>query len=139
MLFEALIAAVSQEFTVGTPTIPRAIKLPEEILMVVIRSEGSSPGRMGFLMAVSLHETMGTIGGGIMEHKLVELSKVLLQKGPFRPFIKHQIHQSSSGKNKSGMICSGNQTVGLYYLDKSYISVIEKILSQKVQKSQMFE
>ncbi len=101
------------------------------ILMVVIRSEGSSPGRMGFLMAVSLYNIMGTIGGGIMEHKLVELSKVLLQKGTFQPFIKHQIHQSTSGKNKSGMICSGNQTVGLYYLDKSYIPVIEKIRSQK--------
>jgi len=101
------------------------------ILMVVIRSEGSSPGRMGFLMAVSLYNIMGTIGGGIMEHKLVELSKVLLQKGTFQPFIKQQIHQSTSGKNKSGMICSGNQTVGLYYLDKSYIPVIEKIRSQK--------
>ena len=81
--------------------LPELVQAESIVLMVVIRSEGSSPGRMGFLMAVSLHKTMGTIGGGIMEHKLVELSKVLLQKGPFQPFIKHQIHQSSSGKNKS--------------------------------------
>ncbi|MBK7805732.1 MAG: XdhC family protein [Saprospiraceae bacterium] len=119
--------------------LPELVQAESIVLMVVIRSEGSSPGRMGFLMAVSLHKTIGTIGGGIMEHKLVELSKVLLQKGPFQPFIKHQIHQSSSGKNKSGMICSGNQTVGLYYLDKSYISVIEKILSQKVSHIQYTE
>ena len=107
--------------------LPELVKSESIVLMVVIRSEGSSPGRMGFLMAVSLDNITGTIGGGIMEHKLDEMSKVLLRKGLFQPFIKHQIHQSSSGKNKSGMICSGNQTVALYYLDRSYISVIEKI------------
>jgi xanthine dehydrogenase accessory factor len=101
------------------------------ILMVVVKSEGSSPGRMGFLMYVSKENMAGTIGGGIMEHKLVEMSKVLLQKGPFLPNIIHQIHLPEADKNKSGMICSGNQTVGLYYLDKSYIPVIEKIRSQK--------
>ena len=107
--------------------LPDLIQVESIVLMVVIRSEGSSPGRMGFLMAVSLDRTTGTIGGGIMEHKLVEMSKVLLQKGPFLPFIKHQVHQPKADKNKSGMICSGNQTVALYYLDSNYIPVIEKI------------
>ncbi|MBK8056214.1 MAG: XdhC family protein [Saprospiraceae bacterium] len=63
--------------------LPELVKSESIVLMVVIRSEGSSPGRMGFLMAVSLDNITGTIGGGIMEHKLVEMSKVLLRKGLF--------------------------------------------------------
>ena len=43
-------------------------------LMYVIQSKGSSPGRQGFSMIVDEKgEMMGSIGGGIMEQKLVEL------------------------------------------------------------------
>ena len=49
------------------------------ILLWVLESEGSSPGRRGFKMAVSANgEFFGTIGGGMMEHKLVEKAKTLL-------------------------------------------------------------
>jgi len=50
------------------------------VLLYVLDSKGSSPGRQGFKMAVTNDgEISGTIGGGIMEHKLVELSKSALQ------------------------------------------------------------
>ena len=53
----------------------------EVILLYVLESTGSSPGRQGFFMAItSNNEISGSIGGGIMEHKFVELSKELLQK-----------------------------------------------------------
>ena len=46
------------------------------MLLYVLESEGSSPGRQGFKMAVAADGTFcGTIGGGIMEHKLVEKAK----------------------------------------------------------------
>ena len=44
------------------------------VLMVVIANEGSSPGRKGFKMLVAKTQMYGTIGGGIMEHKLVEFA-----------------------------------------------------------------
>ncbi|MBL0013205.1 MAG: XdhC family protein [Flavobacterium sp.] len=81
------------------------------VLMVVIANEGSSPGRKGFKMLVTQNQMYGTIGGGIMEHKLVEYARSLLEKLDFKPFIKHQIHDKSAPTNQSGMICSGRQTI----------------------------
>jgi len=101
------------------------------ILLVVVESIGSSPGRQGFKMAIAedVHFN-GTIGGGMMEHKLVELAKNLLTKSRFKAFIKHQDHQSETDKDKSGMICSGSQTIAFYFLDTSNRSLIQKIKDQ---------
>jgi len=56
-------------------------------LLVVAESVGSSPGRQGFKMIVAQDKLCGSIGGGIMEVRLVELAK---GKG-----------QKEKGKNKS--------------------------------------
>jgi xanthine dehydrogenase accessory factor len=102
------------------------------ILLVVIANEGSSPGRKGFKMIVSKQQMYGTVGGGIMEHKLVEYAENLLEKPRFEPFIKHQIHDKSAPKDQSGMICSGQQTIAFYDIDSSYFSLTEEILSDEV-------
>ncbi len=101
------------------------------ILMIVIANEGSSPGRKGFKMLVTKNQMFGTIGGGIMEHKLVQYAQTLLKKTEFQPFIKHQIHDKKAPKNQSGMICSGQQTIAFYDIYSDFISKIDKILSQK--------
>lgn len=99
------------------------------MLLYVLDSTGSSPGRQGFRMLVTLEGQMAySIGGGVMEHKLVELSKDLLTKEYQPPFIKKQIHQTNIAKNKSGMICSGEQTIGFYQLSVKDLPVIENIL-----------
>ena len=50
------------------------------MLLYVLESKGSSPGRQGFFMAVNSNGEMeGSIGGGIMEHKFVEMAKEKLQ------------------------------------------------------------
>ncbi|MGF1671781.1 MAG: XdhC family protein [Balneolaceae bacterium] len=99
-------------------------------LLYVIHSSGSSPGRQGFRMAVTDHgEMFGTVGGGIMEQKLVELAKSKLEEGPFKPFIKRQIHSPDEPKNRSGMICSGEQTLVFYYLDQDFLSLINRLLN----------
>jgi len=99
------------------------------VLMVVIKSTGSSPGRQGFLQMVTASEVYGTIGGGIMEYKWITLGRELLAKGPFLPFAKLQVHRPEAGENRSGMICSGEQVIAFYYLGKKEIELIEKILS----------
>lgn len=98
------------------------------ILMVVIANEGSSPGRKGFKMAVSKNKMFGTIGGGIMEHKLVEYARNLLNQTSFRPFIKHQIHDKAAPTDQSGMICSGQQTIAFYDLNTDDQAIIDAIL-----------
>lgn len=98
-------------------------------LLAVLHSEGSSPGRQGFKMALVGQEAMcGSIGGGIMEHKLVELGrKMLTENSPFRPIMKRQIHSKAAAQNQSGMICSGEQTVALYFLQHQNLPVIRQI------------
>ncbi|MFT5165236.1 MAG: xanthine dehydrogenase accessory factor [Saprospiraceae bacterium] len=94
-------------------------------LLYVIASEGSSPGRKGFVMAVT--ETgifEGTIGGGIMEVKLIELAKQHIKKGDQTTLIKKQYHDKSHPRNQSGLICSGEQTVALIPLDEKDIPTI---------------
>ncbi len=105
------------------------------VLLYVIESSGSSPGRQGFKMAVSSSGLLsGSIGGGIMEHKLVELCKSELLKVPFAPFIKKQIHQSDIPSNKSGMICSGEQTIAFFHLGKAQLSLVQKIVHANSSK-----
>ena len=103
-------------------------------LLSVLHSEGSSPGRQGFKMFVTDEAIMhGTVGGGIMEQKLVELAKSKLDEGEFNPFIKRQIHSPDVTKDRSGMICSGEQTLAFYYLDQSHISLIRQLISDIAQ------
>lgn len=85
------------------------------VLLYVLESKGSSPGRKGFMMAVDREGKMeGSIGGGIMEHKFVEMAKEkLIQNEPVLS-IKQQVHDKAAAKNQSGMICSGEQTILLY-------------------------
>ena len=51
------------------------IKSQPVILLCVLESHGSSPGRQGFKMAVTSDDIYGSIGGGIMEYKFVEMAK----------------------------------------------------------------
>ena len=59
----------------------------------------------------------GSIGGGIMEHKLVELARHQLRNGRAEVVIKRQLHVADAPTDRSGMICSGEQTVLLFPLN----------------------
>ncbi|MCC6459325.1 MAG: XdhC family protein [Saprospiraceae bacterium] len=101
------------------------------LLLVVVNSSGSSPGRAGFKMAVDdVGQLAGSIGGGIMEVKLVELAKNRLEKGLETPLLKRQIHQATAAKEQSGMICSGEQTVLFFPIHAAFQPVIQQILQQ---------
>jgi xanthine dehydrogenase accessory factor len=102
------------------------------MLMYVLESKGSSPGRQGFFMAVNKNGEMeGSIGGGIMEHKFVEMAKEKLQTADVKAEgtgIKKQIHDKSAAKNQSGMICSGEQTNFLYRMQAEDILPVENLM-----------
>lgn len=98
-------------------------------LLYVLESSGSSPGRQGFFMAVSQSYDMeGSIGGGIMEHRFVEMAKEMLTK-EMRPILRKQIHNKTSGRNSSGMICSGEQTILLYLIKPEDMPTVQHIIS----------
>jgi xanthine dehydrogenase accessory factor len=86
-------------------------------LLCVVESIGSSPGRAGFKMCIAPNSALfGSIGGGIMEKKLVDLTTDLMGKMQAFPYLKRQVHQADLGKDRSGMICSGEQTVAGFLL-----------------------
>ncbi|HEY8898585.1 MAG TPA: XdhC family protein [Niastella sp.] len=118
------------------------------MLLYVLQSEGSSPGRQGFFMAVNAAgETEGSIGGGIMEHKFIETAKDQLKEAVHLNFsdlrntytvepqitIKKQIHNKSAATNQSGMICSGQQTILLYRIMQQDAEAIQQIIKSLEQ------
>ena len=101
------------------------------MLLYVLDSEGSSPGRNGFKMAVAADGTIcGTIGGGIMEHKLVEKAKVMLQKNEMEVLLMRQYHDKEHTTDQSGMICLGNQLNVFIPLTAADEKTIETILPE---------
>jgi xanthine dehydrogenase accessory factor len=100
------------------------------MLLYVLESSGSSPGRQGFAMAVTAEGKMdGSIGGGIMEHKFVEMAKEQLSQQVQTIALRQQFHDKKAAKNQSGMICSGEQTILLYTVkadEKVHIDAIIK-------------
>ncbi len=100
------------------------------MLLYVVQSQGSSPGRQGFAMSVDAHGAMqGSIGGGIMEHKLVQLAReCLVQPSPVSS-LHRQIHNKKAPQDQSGMICSGEQTVLLYPVRQTDATAIQQLLS----------
>lgn len=100
------------------------------MLLYVLESKGSSPGRQGFMMAVNATgEMSGSLGGGIMEHKFVEMAKAKLLQDADESSLHHQVHDKSAAKNQSGMICSGEQTIFLHAVKKEETAVVDNIIS----------
>jgi len=101
----------------------------EVMLLYVMESKGSSPGRQGFMMAVNANgEMIGSLGGGIMEHKFVELAKTKLQQAAPESSVHHQWHDKQAAKNQSGMICSGEQTIFLYTVQEHDVHSIDSLV-----------
>ena len=100
------------------------------ILMTVADSSKSSPGRQGFKMAVSSDgELAGTVGGGIMEHNLVEKCKSYLQDGKNINTVKKLFHNKTSGGEKSGLICGGTETIIMKTLTSDNSKFISDVIS----------
>jgi len=97
-------------------------KLAQDIavyLITVIDNNGSTPGRIGFKMMVAQDgEIFGSIGGGVMEYKLVEKAKKMLLLDQPEVLYVNQIHESNT-KESSGMICSGSQVNVFHPLNKT--------------------
>src|SRR5207244_5630158 len=81
-------------------------------------------------------EMEGSIGRGIMENKFVEMAKEKLQAASLKlqeAAIRKQIHDKSSKKDQSGMICSGEQTILLYPVQQKDEKLIRQLISSLEQ------
>ena len=105
-------------------------RLERVILIYVVESVGSSPGRAGFFMAVSESgSTSGSIGGGIMEHKFVEMALARMIAGDQQCSLHRQVHNKNVAKNQSGMICSGEQINIMYAVRQADFVAITTLLN----------
>ena len=77
-----------------------------------------SPGTAGAkLLVADSGELFGTIGGGAMEHRLVDQARALLH-GDNQGAGKHTlVHREAAGGDASGLICEGSQTNVFCVLD----------------------
>lgn len=112
------------------------------MLLIVADSQGSSPGRAGYKMAVASDGKLcGSIGGGVMEVTLAEAAKMRIENGELRigAEIVEQVHQKNA-PNASGMICSGRQSVILKQLTNDDLATVESIIdSLQRQKAAAIE
>lgn len=94
----------------------RAVKRNQSaVLVVVVDHQGSVPGKTGALMVVTPEKIEGTVGGGLVEHQLIELSRQnpAVQLLPFA----HDGEESDS-------ICSGRQTFAVLPLDSDHLDAL---------------
>ena len=70
-----------------------------------------SPGTAGAKLLVAEGGGLfGTVGGGMMEHRLVEQARELLRSGGAQPEKRTLVHSDTAAGEQSGMVCEGSQT-----------------------------
>jgi len=85
------------------------------MLLLVVDSQGSSPGKAGDkIFLTDQGKRFGSIGGGTAEYKLLRLAETLLDDDRFSTQLIRQQHQIEAATQASGMICGGEQTLLLY-------------------------
>jgi xanthine dehydrogenase accessory factor len=98
------------------------------MLLIVIDSDGSSPGQPGFKMVVADDGTMiGSIGGGQTEYRLVEKAKKELLLDNPQISLNKEVHRPDVEEDRSGMICSGEQWIAFYPISAVNSEIIDSI------------
>ena len=121
------------------------LKSDRRVFLALVASHTKgSPGTTGAKMFISENgEIQGTIGGGIMEYKLIDRAKEILKQEAFTPEIKTLYHRTSGSGEKSGMICSGSQT-NLYYLcnpsrDRETVEKVVSLMERDIAGSLLID
>ncbi len=102
------------------------------VLFVVVKTQGSTPGRLGFKMVIARDSSQfGTIGGGVMELNFVKKAHQLLINNESGFIFKVQIHHAYAPKEQqSGLICSGEERIIYGILAPSQEN---KLICQEIQ------
>lgn len=97
-------------------------------LLAVVASKGSSPGKAGAKMAVTMDgETCGTIGGSKMEFALTHQARAWLKakKPSVQLFLKQ--HHDPLDQHASGQICGGSQTMVYLHCTRQLLPSLQQI------------
>lgn len=96
-------------------------------IIIVVETKGSSPGKVGFKMAVSENGALkGSVGGGSAEYEAVEKAKKLIAHDQPTPKLFRQVH-TDDGPESSGMICAGEQSLIIFPFTQKALPTIEQL------------
>ena len=111
-------------------TLASRLEAGEKVFLALVAANTRhSPGTVGARLLLSESgRRAGTIGGGVMEYKLLERAAEVLRGGEFAPEIQTLHHSRSAQGERSGMICAGSQT-NLYLLcrPESELPVVRRV------------
>ena len=105
------------------------------VLLLVVASQGSSPGKIGAKMAVAADgSSIGTIGGGAVEQWLLQQAQTLLHTENSVPYLCLEMHHPSNIAHQSGQLCGGEQTVLLYPFFQKNIGLVLQLAEAAQQR-----
>lgn len=122
-------------------TLNEAIKLLElnkEIMLInIAKSSGSSPRTSDAMMIAYFDEnnnkkTLSTIGGGILEFKILNDAFTLLQK---KSNDKKNYSLTNEESGGVGMLCGGNVEIDFKYINKNNKEIIENLIEEENKKN----
>jgi xanthine dehydrogenase accessory factor len=91
------------------------------VLASIISRQGSAPRSIGAKIVISANVNIyGTIGGGLMESKIINEASAVLDSGKSRRIC---FDLDNKNVNASGMICGGKVTVMLEYLKPTQLNI----------------
>jgi xanthine dehydrogenase accessory factor len=91
------------------------------VLVIVADHSGSVPGTTGASMVVTDDSVVGTVGGGVAEHEMIERARSL-ESGTDLVDMEHT-------PEGSGSLCSGHHTMAMVALRSTDQPVLESIVS----------
>ena len=124
-----------------TNTFTESIKLLElnkEIMLIkIINSKGSSPRTSDAVMIAYFDEnnnkkTLSTIGGGILEFKVLNDAFALIEK---KSDYKKNYSLTNEESGGVGMLCGGNVEIDFKYINKNNKEIIEKLIEEESKKN----
>lgn len=122
-------------------TLNEAIKLLEsnkEIMLInIAKSSGSSPRTSDAMMIAYFDEnnnkkTLSTIGGGVLEFKVLNDAFTLLQQKANNKKNYSLTNEESGGV---GMLCGGNVEIDFRYINKNNKEIIENLIEKENKKN----
>jgi len=117
-------------------TLASLLREEQRVFVAFVAAHGDhSPGTAGAkLLVPERGEPLGSVGGGIMEHNVVQRARTVLADGAaFTPEVEVLEHHTRGTGTASGLVCAGSQT-NLYYLctperDRAAVEQVEALVA----------
>lgn len=99
-------------------------------LVIVVASRKGSPGTQQSALLVSESgRTVGTIGGGAMEKRVVRDATKALRSNKSSTQLSVLVHKDLNSESDSGLICGGGQKNWMTVVDRSVLKPVKAFLS----------